>query len=173
MPSLDNLTELVAEFSRDNMGLVVAIMFVLGFAESIVFVSFFVPSTVLFLAIGGVYGAAGGAFLHIWLAGAAGAALGDLLSYLAGRLIRNDMHRIWPFTRQPGLIPKGRALFERWGFWSILLGKFIGGLRPLIPIVAGALDMPWALFVLGSVLSSVMWAGLFLAPGYGISWLSQ
>lgn len=158
-------------FARDHVAWTPWIVFALGFAESIALVSLFVPSTILFLGIGAVHSASGGQFLEVWIAGAAGAAIGDGISYMLGRIFKDDAHRYWPFSRMPGLLPKGRALFERWGFWSILGGKFIGGLRPFIPVVAGMMHMPWALFGIGSVLSSLAWAGIFLAPGYGIALL--
>jgi membrane protein DedA with SNARE-associated domain len=156
---------------RDNLELAGVIVFALGFAESIAFISLFVPSTILFLGIGGVHAAAGGQFWQLWLAGAAGAAIGDCVSYAVGRIFRDDVHRIWPLTKYPELIPKGRAMFERWGVWSILAGKFIGGLRPFIPVVAGMMAMPWLLFLIGSVVSSLLWAGIFLSPGYGLKLL--
>ena len=167
--SLQSFWEPTLEFVRSHVAWTPWIVFTLGFAESIALVSLFVPSTILFIGIGGLHSAAGGQFTEVWLAGATGAAIGDVISYLAGRLLKDDAHRYWPFSRMPGLLPKGRAMFERWGFWSIIAGKFIGGLRPFIPVVAGMMDMPWALFVLGSVLSSLAWAGIFLAPGYGLA----
>lgn len=158
-------------FLRDNTELTGFVVFALGFAESIALVSLFVPSTILFLGIGTAHSAAGGAFVPIWLAGAAGAVLGDIVSYLLGRYFKNDVHKIWPISKFPDLIPKGRAMFERWGLLSIIIGKFIGALRPFIPVVAGMMDMPWALFLIGSVVSSLLWAGIFLAPGYGLTLL--
>lgn len=169
--SLEAYKEALLAFVRDNAELSGSIVFALGFAESIAFVSLFVPSTILFLAIGGVYSAAGGSFWELWLAGAAGAALGDCASYAFGRHYKNDAHRIWPMSKYPELMPKGRALFERWGVWSIFAGKFIGALRPFVPVVAGMMDMPWALFLLGAVGSSLIWAGVFLAPGFGLTLL--
>ena len=153
---------------HDHSELSVAVVFALGFAESIAFVSLFVPSTVLFLAIGGVYSAAGGSFWELWLAGGFGAALGDCISYAFGRHFKHDTHRIWPMSRFPELLPKGRSMLERWGVWSLFAGKFVGALRPFVPVVAGILDMPWALFLVGAIGSSLLWAGVFLAPGFGL-----
>lgn len=166
--SIETLAATVLELARTHSDMAALIVFALGFAESIVLVSLFVPSTVLFLAIGGIYAAAGGQFWQLWLAGAAGAAIGDLVSYGFGRLYKHDVHRVWPMSKVPHLLPKGRAIFERWGIWSIIAGKFVGGLRPFIPVVAGMLDMPWGLFVIGSVVSSLAWAGVFLSPGFGL-----
>lgn len=167
----NGLTERALAFLRDNSELTGLIVFLLGFAESIALVSLFVPSTILFLGIGTAHSAAGGAFVPIWLAGAAGAVLGDIVSYLVGRIFKNDVHKVWPFTRFPDVLPKGRAMFERWGVLSVIGGKFLGMLRPFIPVVAGMMDMPWLLFLLASIVSSLMWAGVFLAPGYGLSLL--
>lgn len=145
------------------------VCFLLGFAESIALVSLFVPSTILFLGIGAAYAAAGGTFWPLWLAGAAGACAGDIVSYAVGRIFKDDVEKVWPFTRMPGLVPKGQVMFERWGALSIIAGKFVGGLRPFIPVVAGMMRMPPVTFVVASGVSSLIWAGVFLAPGFGIS----
>lgn len=169
--SLQGIWDATIGLARDHEAWTPWLVFALGFAESIAFVSLFVPSTLLFLAIGGLHSAAGGDFVSVWLAGAAGAIIGDIISYLAGRHFKDKVDRVWPFYRMPGLLPKARAMFERWGFWSIVGGKFIGALRPFVPVVAGMMDMPWLLFLMGSIVSSIIWAGVFLAPGYGIALL--
>lgn len=158
-------------FARDHVAWTAAFVFLLGFAESIAFISLFVPSTILFLMIGGVHSAAGGSFLPVWIAGSVGAAIGDVISYFAGRYFHADVDRIWPFSKMPGLLPKAKLLFDRYGFWSIVIGKFFGGLRPFVPVVAGMMNMPFWLFLPASVISSFVWAGVFLAPGYGIALL--
>lgn len=156
---------------EQNAHLTGPVVFALGFGEGIALISLFVPSTFLFLGIGAMHSASGGEFWPIWLAGSAGAALGDCVSYALGRYFKHDVRRVWPIRKYPELIPRGQILFERWGVLSIIGGKFIGGLRPFIPVVAGMLNMPVSLFLLGSVVSSLLWAGVFLAPGYGISFL--
>jgi membrane protein DedA with SNARE-associated domain len=161
----------VHAFIRDNPLFTELIVFLLGFGEGVVLVSLFVPSTILFLAIGGMHSAAGGEFWPLWLSGAAGACFGDCVSYALGRYFKRDAHSVWPMGKHPVLLRNGRALFQRWGAISIIGGKFLGGVRPFIALVAGTFDMPWALFLGASAISSLMWAGVFLSPGYGISLL--
>jgi membrane protein DedA with SNARE-associated domain len=163
--------EAAMAFFREHAEFAAAICFLLGFAESIAVVSLFVPSTVLFLGIGGAYSAVGGSFYPIWLAGAAGACLGDCVSYIAGRYFKDDVEKIWPFTKMPGLVPKGRVAFEKYGLLSVFGGKFVGGLRPFIPVVAGMMTMPFPIFLFASAVSSLLWSGVFLAPGFGITLL--
>lgn len=164
-----NFASDILRFFIENKEYAAGVCFLLGFGESIALVSLFVPSTMLFLGIGGAYSAVGGSFLPIWLAGAFGAMVGDCISYFIGRYFKDDVDKVWPFTKMPGLIPKGRSAFERWGAMSIIGGKFIGGLRPFIPVVAGIMNMPFGIFLAASAVSSLIWAGAFLAPGYGLS----
>jgi len=163
----------LVDFARDNVHLTEAIAFALGFAESIVFVSLLVPSTILFLGLGGVHSAAGGEFWPVWLAASAGACAGDCLTYAMGRRWREEAAQVWPMSRYPDLFPRSRAMFERWGAASIIIGKFVGMLRPFIPLVAGVSAMNVAVFVLASAASSLIWAGVVIAPGYGIALLAR
>lgn len=155
---------------RDNIALAEPLVFALGFAESIVFLSLLVPSTLLFLAIGGVHSAAGGEFWPMWLAGAAGAFLGDVLSYAVGRYFKADIASAWPLRSKPEWYVLARAFIRRWGALSIIISKFLGMLRPFTPLVAGAMGLRWMLFLVASGLSALMWAGVFLAPGYSLGW---
>lgn len=153
-----------------NLHLVEPLVFALGFAESIVVVSLFVPSTILFLAIGGLHHAAGGDFISLWLAGASGAFLGDVLSYALGRYFRADIAGIWPFSKKPQWYVLARGFFQTWGAPGIIASKFLGMMRPFVPVVAGATHMRWLPFLLASAASCLIWAGAFLGPGYGLGW---
>lgn len=156
-----------------NIAFVGPIVFALGFAESIVFLSLFVQSTILFLGIGGVHHAAGGSFLDVWLWGACGAFLGDILSYAAGRYFKNDVYNVWPFSSKPEWYQFARDFTQKWGLLGIIGSKFLGMMRPFVPVVAGAMVMPMPLFLLASAISSLVWAGAFLAPGYGLGMLMK
>jgi membrane protein DedA with SNARE-associated domain len=161
------------EFMRSNTELTEVVAFALGFAESMVLLSLLVPSTIIFLAIGGLHSAAGGEFWPVWLAASAGAFAGDVMTYAIGRRYKDEAATVWPMTRFPGLIPKGQAMFARYGIASIIVGKFVGMLRPFIPLVAGIAVMRVAAFLPASGVSSLIWAGAVIAPGYGIVLLAR
>jgi membrane protein DedA with SNARE-associated domain len=161
-------SETILAYYRDHAEYAALICFVLGFGESIAFVSLFVPSTILFLGIGAAHSAAGGELWPIWLGGTLGAFGGDIVSYAVGRYFRDDVVKVWPFSKYPEFIPQARGFVDKWGMLSIIGGKFIGGLRPFLPVVAGIMDMPWAVFLIASFVSCVIWAGAFLAPSYGL-----
>jgi len=156
----------VVEFAHENEVLIEVIIFVLGFAESLVFVSAFIPASVLFLALAAVHSAGEGPFLPILLAGAAGCLLGDIVSFAIGWRVREDVYRCWPFNTRPELLNRMRNLFEQRGSSAIYISKFVGPLRPVGPFIAGAMHMKWPVFVVASCGSSLIWAAAFLAPGY-------
>lgn len=169
--SLESLRDWVAATIAQHIALAEPIVFALGLAEGIPGLSLLVPSTALFLVIGGAHGAAGGQFWHLWLCASMGAVVGDLLTYTLGRYLKDDVVRLRFLAVHPAALAKGHDLFARWGVLAVVGGKFTGFARPFIPVIAGIVAMPWPVFVLSSVVSSLAWAGAFLAPGYGIKWL--
>ena len=48
----------------------------------------------------------------------------------------------------------------------MFLGRFIGPIRPLIPITAGSLGMNVKTFILVDLVSGLLWAPLYSLPGY-------
>ena len=168
MDFLFSLKDTMLSLAREHIALAEPLVFALGFAESVVLVSLFVPSTILILGIGGLHHAAGGSFWPVWLAGAAGAFLGDVLSYTLGRYFKADIAGVWPFNSKPEWYVLARTFFARWGIPGIVASKFLGMMRPFVPVVAGAMGMRWPVFLPASAVSCLMWAGVFLSPGYGI-----
>lgn len=169
--SFEDARETVISVVRENIALAEPAVFLMGIAEGVPGLSLLVPSTALFLGVGVIHAAAGGQFWHLWLAASLGAMLSDLTMYLLGRHFKDEAVHRWPLSRHPDWLPRGHALFERWGVLAVVGGKFTGFMRPLIPAVAGVLQMPLWQFVPASIVSSLLWAGAFLAPGYGLNWL--
>ena len=55
--------------------------------------------------------------------------------------------------------------FERWGVWTVLLGKFIPGVAGVAPPLAGVIRMHWPSFALLTLAGSALWAGVAVALG--------
>ena len=91
--------------------------------------------------------------------------LGDGVSYYLGRRFRSHLLDIWPFSRYPGLMERGTRFFHRHGAKSVVAGRFIGPLRPIIPAVGGMMGMGPSRFVAVDVPACVLWAPSFLLPG--------
>lgn len=57
------------------------------------------------------------------------------------------------------------GIFERWGFFSVVVSKFIPGFATVAPPIAGALRMKAGAFVVASAASAALWAGAAMAAG--------
>lgn len=144
------------------------VVFLVAFSESLVLVGLFVPGAVLLLAIGAL---AALDAIPLWLAlGCAmlGAIAGDGLSFWLGRHYHEHLREIWPFSRYPVLFERGEAFFTRHGGKSVLIGRFVGPVRPIIPAMAGMMSMPVGRYLVINLLSSIAWAPAYILPGVAI-----
>lgn len=144
-------------------------LFIIVFAESGLFVGFFLPGDSLlftagFLASQG-YGNVGAIAGICFIA----AVLGDSFGYGFGR-------RVGPriFTREDGLFFKKthaeriRAFYARHGAKALVLARFTPVIRTFAPILAGVGDMPYAVFLLYNVIGGLLWAVGFVGLGYAL-----
>jgi membrane protein DedA with SNARE-associated domain len=141
------------------------LVLLLGLAEAVPVAGVFVPGSSL-IVLAGVAAAHGVLEVGdlVWFA-AAGAILGDGLSYHLGtrgkRLFRPGSRWL-----DPEHLRKGQAFFERHGDKSVFLGRFVGPIRGIIPFVAGLSAMDRRAFLLWNALSGVLWAAAHVLGGY-------
>ncbi|TCS64096.1 bifunctional DedA family/phosphatase PAP2 family protein [Varunaivibrio sulfuroxidans] len=143
-------------------GLVVVLI---AFSESLAIVGLIVPGSVTMFAVGALVAAGA---LNLWstLAWAAlGAALGDGASYWLGHRFHEQIRGWWPFSRYPGILQRGEAFFTKHGGKSVLMGRFVGPVRPVIPVVAGMMGMAPGRFFVVNIISALGWAPAYLMPG--------
>ena len=158
----------IFDWLQANPGWTGWLIFFIAFFESLAVIGLIVPGVVLLFGIAAI---AGNGVLDVWSTlGAAffGAVLGDGLSFFIGHYFHQHIKDFWPFRSHPQWIENGEQFFQRHGGKSIILGRFIGPIRPFIPMVAGMLDMPTSLFIFTNVLSAIGWAPVYLLPGYYI-----
>ena len=138
----------------------------IAFMESLAIVGLVLPGVVMLFAAASL---AGGGALDVWtmlFAGFVGALLGDWLSFVIGQVFHHRIRNWWPFRAHPQLLAQGERFFDRHGGISIALGRFVGPIRPVIPVVAGMMGMPARYFYLVNALSALLWAPAYLLPGY-------
>lgn len=136
-----------------------------AFFESLVLIGILLPGMFILFGVGALIGLGVLDMLPIWIAATVGAFLGDSLSYLLGHRFRGALVDIWPFSRYPGLIERGTHFFQRHGAKSVMAGRFIGPLRPIIPAVSGMMGMKPSRFLAVDIPACILWAPAFLIPG--------
>lgn len=138
----------------------------LAFAESLAFIGLLVPATTLIITVGGLIGVGTVDPLPVILCATLGAVLGDWISYAIGRRIGPSIYRRWPLNRNRQAVARTRLFFRRYGFVAVFLGRFLGPIRAIIPLVAGVMEMGQRRFQLANILSAVLWIPTMLAPGW-------
>ena len=105
---------------------------------------------------------------------ALGAIIGDNTGFAVGRRFgRNFLLSFGKFffLTKRRLVKMSR-FFEKHGDKTILVARFITGLRVFAAILAGASDMKWRVFVVYNAAGAILWAVVIALVGYffGHSW---
>ncbi|RLA19071.1 MAG: hypothetical protein DRQ61_03275 [Gammaproteobacteria bacterium] len=141
------------------------IVFLIALAESLVIVGLLIPGVAMMFAAGALIGTGTLSFSPICLAAILGAIAGDGISFWLGRHYHVQLLAIWPLSGHPKLVESGTHFFHRHGAISVMLGRFFGPIRAIIPFIAGMLDMSAKQFVTVNVVSALLWAPAYLIPG--------
>ena len=157
-------TELIA-FIKANPGWSMSVIAITAFGESFAFLSLLFPGTAILIAAGGLAVVGAIPFFSSAVAGIAGAVLGDSISFWLGQKFGPLLPGIWPFRNNPAMLQRGTDFFRRYGGASVFIGRFFGPLRAVIPIAAGMMRMPTALFYVANIASAIVWAPALLLSG--------
>jgi undecaprenyl-diphosphatase len=134
--------------------------------ECLAIAGLIVPGTVLLFAIAVLAGSGALSLSETLLLGFLGGILGDLISYFLGRHFHQNIRRLPGLRHHPEWMAGAESYFQRYGIASLLVGRFIGPLRPMLPMVAGMCDMPFPRFAAVSLLAAAGWSLAYLLPGW-------
>ncbi|MGF6468218.1 VTT domain-containing protein [Paraburkholderia youngii] len=142
-----------------------AVVFLAAFFESIAVIGTFVPgSTAMFLA-GALTGTGSLSLAWVFVWAIVGAVAGDGASFWLGDRYKERIVTLWPFRAHPGVLDAGQRFFLKHGAKSVVLARFIGPLRAIVPVVAGMMGMRPLRFLAINVLSALLWAPAHILPG--------
>ena len=174
---VQHIVDLIVTFVREHQAWAAPIAFLVAFGESICFLSLIWPGTAILAGITVLLSASGTDLQTLWpavIAAGLGGALGYSLSYWVGLYFKDGIANIWPFTRNPDLIPHGKSFFDKHGAWGVFLGHFFGPVRAVIPVVAGMFAMPQWPFQIANFASAFLWAGwVILAPFFLVTFKEE
>jgi undecaprenyl-diphosphatase len=145
----------------------------LAFAETGAFLGFIAPGETAVI-VGGLVAGQGHISLIVLIGVVwACAVAGDLTSYALGR----RLGRAWLIRHGARLqitderMDQVQGFFERRGNVTILVGRFLGFVRPLLPFIAGASRMSLGRYLRYDVLAAGAWSVTFCVLGY-VFWRS-
>ena len=104
----------------------------------------------------------------VMLIAATGAVIGDNISFAIGHHYgRGFLLRVGRyFFLTPKRLEHMENYFESHGNKTILVARFITGLRVFAALLAGASKMPWRVFVVYNVAGAVLWSVVISSLGY-------
>ncbi|WP_320821730.1 DedA family protein [Reinekea sp.] len=157
----------------ESPALLLAVVWLVAFLESFALLGILVPGVVLLFSLSALAYHSGISPLALLVAGGSGALVGDLVSFFIGFRLKNRLYHWSWIARHEVWIRQGEWFFHRWGWLSVIIGRFLGPLRPVIPMVAGTLGMPGRIFTPLCALTALFWAPIYLLPGYYTGELSH
>ena len=141
------------------------LIFVISLTESLAFIGIIIPGIVVLFALGALVGLGVIEFSTVWIWASLGAFAGDGMSYFLGWKLKSRAMSTWPFSRYPDLMDRARRFIRRHGDKSILIGRFVGPLRPIVPVVTGVAGMRPVRFLAWDIPACILWAPAYLIPG--------
>ena len=157
-----------------NYWLFVLFVFLVCVGEAVFIAGLLVPSLPILLLVGSIISAQNLNFWPIFFAATAGGIVGDAISYWIGFWLKDRVKTTWPFKNYLPLIARGEIFFARHGGKAIFIGRFITGLKAVVPGIAGMLGMNWAYFTFINTISAFVWAASHILPGMFLTeWLDS
>lgn len=166
--------ELFLQGISDNFWLSMLFIFLVCIGEAVFILGLLVPSMPILLLTGGLIAQGALPFWPVFFAATIGAVIGDAISYAVGFWLKDRVKTVWPFTRHVGLIEKGEYFFARHGGKAIFIGRFITGVKAVVPGVAGMMGMKYPYFTFINVISAFAWSAAHILPGMLLTaWLDS
>ncbi|MDQ6813663.1 MAG: VTT domain-containing protein [Bacteroidota bacterium] len=142
------------------------------FAETGLFVGFFLPGDSLLFA-GGIYiDELASNFFHInyivlivlvIVASFTGSMLGYWIGFKTGPAMFQWRDR---FLYKKKYLLQAKGFYEKHGKSTIFLSKFLPVVRTFAPLVAGIVQMPRSVFILFNLAGSIAWVSLMIVSGH-------
>lgn len=150
------------------------------FAETGLFVGFFLPGDSLLFAAGFYVTELSQEFfgvhyiviiLMVIIASALGNMVGYWFGYKTGPLLY-ERKETWLFRKKH--LVKAKDFYDEYGKGTIFLAKFLPIIRTFAPIVAGIVKMPKGAFIFYNIVGSIAWVSSMMLGGHFLeSWVNE
>ncbi len=134
--------------------------------ESLAIVGIFMPGSVLIVVAGFLAANGQGAIAPIMIFAGLGAIIGDLVSFWLGARFSATLLQRPALVKRQHLVVRARHFFVEHGGKSVFFGRFLGFLRPFIPLIAGSAHMSPPRFSAYAVISGILWGIAYPGLGY-------
>ena len=161
--------ENIEAFLTDNSQFAWMAVFLFAFLESFVLSGIIVSSAILFSVCIFVFNMELMPIYAIVPVATLGAHLGDMSGFLFGKTVGPSLLSSKFMTKREKLIKRAQSFLDKTGSYTVLLGRFIPAIRPIVPFLLGISDLKAVRFYLADVFACCCWgiALGFLVTGVG------
>jgi membrane protein DedA with SNARE-associated domain len=98
-----------------------------------------------------------------------GAHLGDMTGFLFGKTIGPQLLSTKVMVKRKKLISREQKFIDKTGTFTVILGRFIPAVRPIVPFLLGISDLKIVRFYIADLIACICWgiALGFLVTGVG------
>jgi len=162
---VENLLQPILDWIALNPHASSIAVFLVALMESLIVLGLLIPGAILLFGAGALMATGALPITPIIVWTIAGAFCGDLISFLLGHHYHQQLRVVWPFRRYPLLVNRGVNFFCSHGGKSVFMARFIGPLRPIVPAIAGMMNMTLPRFLLVDIIACILWAPAYILPG--------
>jgi membrane-associated protein len=147
------------------------------FVETGLLIGFFLPGDSLLFSAGLVAAARDDVNIVILISVVFLAAfIGDQVGYVIGRKVGRPYLQRRNTPRMMRMLARSEKFYERYGWWSVVIARYIPWVRTFVPPIAGTVKMNYYKFLSANALGAFLWGvGITLAGFYSgsISWVKD
>ena len=148
---------------------------VIIFIETGLLIGFFLPGDSLLFSAGLVAAARDDVNIVILISVIFLAAfIGDQVGYVIGRKLGRPYLERKNSPRMQKMLARSERFYERYGWWSVVIARYIPWVRTFVPPIAGTVKMNYYKFLSANALGALLWGvGITLAGYYSgsIPWV--
>jgi membrane-associated protein len=141
---------------------------VIIFIETGLLVGFFLPGDSILFSAGLVAAARGDINIVILISIIFLAAfIGDQVGFVIGRKVGRPYFERAKSPRMKHMLRRSEIFYEKYGWWSVVIARYIPWVRTFVPPIAGTVKMNYYKFLSANVLGAFLWGiGITLAGYY-------
>jgi membrane-associated protein len=147
------------------------------FVETGLLIGFFLPGDSLLFSAGLVAAARDDInIVFLVIAIFLAAFIGDQVGYVIGRKVGRPYLEKHKSKRMMKMLERSERFYERYGWWSVVIARYIPWVRTFVPPIAGAVKMNYYKFLSANALGALLWGtGITLAGFYAgsIPWVKS
>jgi membrane protein DedA with SNARE-associated domain len=140
-----------------------------AFLESFVLSGVVVSSAILFSICILIYNTELLSIVYIVPVAIIGAHLGDMSSFLFGKTIGPQLLSTKVMVKRQKMIIRAQKFLDKTGSFTVIIGRFIPAVRPIVPFLLGISDLKVVRFYIADLIACICWgiALGFLVTGVG------